>query len=229
MAQALVFLVRLTDEDVPLDEALNALSALAEQFQSGAIVGGTLIDSSSATFERVVYPSLLASPFSTLRHVPISSPIFGTCAKAVREGKTISCSDTATEACFDVSWRSLYLGLGIHSVQSAPVFSFNGRPLGTFVVALRQPHASFDMEMTGFGVYAMRTILQKPSYYVPGSAVTPPPEDVAFCAPTCRLSWTLYALAEEAFTLSGRCLLPALPSERLKWLLIFSIIIHHPS
>ena len=168
VAQALVFLVRVTDEDVPLDEALNALSALAEQFQSGAIVGGTLIDSSSATFERVVYPSLLASPFSTLRHVPIGSPIFGTCAKAVREGKTISCSDTATEACFDVSWRSLYLGLGIHSVQSAPVFSFNGRPLGTFVVAIRQPHASFDTEMTGFGVYAMRTILQKPSCYNSG-------------------------------------------------------------
>jgi GAF domain len=168
VAQALVFLVRLTGEDVPLDEALNALSALAEQFQSGAIVGGTLIDSSSATFDRVVYPSLLASPFSTLRHVPISSPIFGTCAKAVRERKTISCSDTATEAAFDVSWRSLYLGLGIHSVQSAPVFSFNGRPLGTFVVALRQPHASFDREMTGFGVYAMRTILQKPSCYNSG-------------------------------------------------------------
>jgi GAF domain-containing protein len=169
VARALVFLVRLTDADVPLDEALNALSALAEQFQSGAIVGGTLIDSSSATFERVVYPSLLASPFSTLRHIPISSPTFGTCAKAVREGKTISCSDTATDACFDVGWRSLYLGLGIHSVQSAPVFSFNGRPLGTFVVALRQPHASFDMEMTGLGVYAMRTILQKPPHYRSGS------------------------------------------------------------
>ena len=163
VARALDFLVRLRDADVPLDEALNALSALAEQFQSGAIVGGTLIDSRSAMFERVVYPSLLASLFSTFRHVPISSPIFGTCTKAVREGKVISCSDTATETSFDVSWRSLYLGVGIHSVQSAPVFSFNGRPLGTFVVALRQPRASFDMEMTGFGVYAMRTILQKPS------------------------------------------------------------------
>src|SRR5262249_26062211 len=54
VARALLFLVRLTDVDVPLDEALNALSALAEQFQSGAIVGGTLIDSRSATFERIV-------------------------------------------------------------------------------------------------------------------------------------------------------------------------------
>ena len=33
VAHALDFLVRLTDEDVPLDEALNTLSAFAEQFQ----------------------------------------------------------------------------------------------------------------------------------------------------------------------------------------------------
>src|SRR5260370_24645318 len=93
VARALVFLVRLTGEDVPLDEALNALSALAEQFQSGAIVGGTLIDSSSATFDRVVYPSLLASPFSTLRHVPIGSPVFGNFVKTVREGETTTSRD----------------------------------------------------------------------------------------------------------------------------------------
>ena len=86
VSRALDFLVRLTDADVPLDEALYSLSALAEQFQPGALVGGTIIDSRSATFDRVVYPSLLASPFSALRHVPISSAIFGTCAKAVREG-----------------------------------------------------------------------------------------------------------------------------------------------
>lgn len=163
VAGALDFLVRLMDADVPLDEALCSLSALAEQFQPGSIVGGTIIDGRSATFDRVVYPSLLASPFSTFRHVPISSSIFGTCAKAVRERRTIICRDTATEASFDVSWRRLYLGLSIHSVQSAPVFGCNGSVLGTFVMASRQPRASFDTVVTGLGVYAMRTILQKPS------------------------------------------------------------------
>ena len=85
----------------------------------------------------------------------------GTCAQAVCEGKIFTCPDVATEARFDAAWRSLCIGLGIHSVQSAPVFSFDGKPLGTFVVAARQSQASFDMEMTGFGVYAMRTILSK--------------------------------------------------------------------
>ena len=168
VARALVFLVRVMDEDVPLDEALNALSALAEQFQSGAIVGGTIIDGRSATFDRALFPSLPASSFSTLRHGPIAPPYIGTCAQAVCEGKLVVCPDIATDTRFDAGWRRLYLGLGIQSVQSAPIFSFNGKALGTFVVAFRQPRASFDMDMVGFGVYAMRTILQKPSCYNSG-------------------------------------------------------------
>jgi hypothetical protein len=161
VARALDFLVRLMDADVPLDEALCSLSALAEQFQPGAIVGGTIIDSRSATFDRVVYPSLLASPFSTFRHVPISSPIFGTCAKAVHEARTIICSDTATEASFDVSWRSLYLGLGIHSVQSAPVFGCNG--ILSVPSSWRPGSQGLRLTRKSRDSYAMRTILQKPS------------------------------------------------------------------
>ena len=138
---------------------------LAEELQPGAVVGGTIIDGRSATFDRVLFPSLPASPFSTLRHSPIAPPYIGTCAQAVCEEKLVVCPDLATDTRFDAGWRRLYLGLGIQSVQSAPIFSFNGKALGTFVVAFRQPRASFDMDMTWFGVYAMRTILQKPSCY----------------------------------------------------------------
>ena len=161
--QALQFLMDLHDLNMPPDEAIGLLCVLAEQFQPGATVGGSIIDRRSAIFDRVVFPSLPASLVSTLRHSPISQPYVGTCAQAVSERKIITCPDVATETRFDAGWRGLYLGLGIHSVQSAPVFSFDGKPLGTFVVASRQPQAPFDMEMTGFGVYAMRTILQKPS------------------------------------------------------------------
>ena len=161
--QALQFLMDLHDLNMPPDVAIGLLCVLAEQFQPGATVGGSIIDRRSAIFDRVVFPSLPASLVSTLRHSPISQPYVGTCAQAVSERKIITCPDVATETRFDAGWRGLYLGLGIHSVQSAPVFSFDGKPVGTFVVASRQPQAPFDMEMTGFGVYAMRTILQKPS------------------------------------------------------------------
>ena len=181
--RALEFLLDLHDasQDESIgtqDESIQTLCVVAEQLRPGATVGGSIIDGCSATFDRVVFPSLPASHFSTLRHIPIGPPYIGTCAQAVCEERLVVCPDLATDTRFDDGWRRLYLGLGIHSVQSAPVFSFNGRPLGTFVVALRQPHASFDMEMTGFGVYGMRTILQNRPCYS-GPAVSPPPKDVA--------------------------------------------------
>src|SRR5262245_60346334 len=158
--RALEFLLGLHDVDARQKELIGTLCMLAEELQPDAIVDGR-----GATFERVVFPSLPASTFSALSHSPIAPPYIGTCAKALCEGRIVVCPDIATETRFDAGWRRLYLGLGLRSVQSAPVFGCNGRPLGTFVVALRQPRASFDMEMTGFGVYAMRTILQKPSCY----------------------------------------------------------------
>jgi hypothetical protein len=77
----------------------------------------------------------------------------------------------STETRFDAGWRRVYLNLGIQSVQSAPVFSFNGKALGTFVVAFNEPKAStsFDVELMAFGAYAMHTILQYsgPSVFSP--------------------------------------------------------------
>jgi GAF domain-containing protein len=166
--RALEFLLDLQEFDASQDESIGTLCVLAEELQPGAVVGGTIIDGRSATFDRALFPSLPASSVSTLRHSPIAPPYIGTCAQAVCEGRLVVCPDVATDTRFDAGWRRLYLGLGIQSVQSAPIFSFNGKALGTFVVAFRQPHASFDMHMVGFGVYAMRTILQKPSCYNSG-------------------------------------------------------------
>ena len=52
----------------------------------------------------------------------------------------------------------MVLDLGIQSVQSAPVFSYNGKALGTFVVAFNEPKApsSFDVGLTAFGAHGMR-------------------------------------------------------------------------
>jgi GAF domain-containing protein len=163
--RALEFLLDLKDFDASQEELIGTLCMLAEELQSESIVGGTIIDGRSATFDRLVFPSLPVSSFSTLDHTPIAPPYIGTCAQAVCEERIVVCPDVVTDTRFDAGWRRLYVGLGIHSVQSAPVFSFDGRALGTFVVAFRQPRASFDMEVTEFGVYAMRTILQKPSCY----------------------------------------------------------------
>ena len=163
--RALDFLLDLHDADACQEESIGTLCLLAEELQFEAIAGGTIIDGRGATFERVVFPSLPDSPFSTLSHSPIAPPYIGTCAQAMCEDRIIVCPDVATDTRFDAGWRRLYLGRGLHSVQSAPVFGYSGKALGTFVMALREPGASFDREVTGFGVYAMRTILQNPSCY----------------------------------------------------------------
>jgi GAF domain-containing protein len=159
--RALEFLLDLHDVDACQEESIGTLCMLAEELQSGAIVGSAIIDCRSATFNKVVFPRLPASLFGTLSHSPIAPPYIGTCAQAVCEDRIVVCPDVATDTRFDAGWRRLYLGFGLHSVQSAPVFGCNGKALGTFVMALREPGASFDPEVTGFGVYAMRTILQQ--------------------------------------------------------------------
>jgi hypothetical protein len=166
MALAIEFLVRLYDEDVwSADDALAATCALAERFQPDTIVGYTTIDSRShvPTFQSAVYPRLPTWPFSKLHDIPIARPYIGTCAQAVCERRPIICGDVATEASFDPTWCATCAEFGLRSVQSAPVFGMDGRPLGTFVAACHQPAHSFDRDMTGFGVHAVRIILQKQS------------------------------------------------------------------
>ena len=162
---ALQFLVDLPDLGAPQEELIRTLCVLAAETQPGAIVGGAIIDSSSATFDRAVFPSLPNSFVSRLPPSPITPPYVGTCAQAVCERKRVTCPNISTETRFDAGWRRVYLDLGIQSVQSAPVFSFNGKALGTFVVAFNEPKASssFDVELMAFGAYGLHVILQKSS------------------------------------------------------------------
>jgi hypothetical protein len=141
VACAIEFLVHLMDKDVSSrDDEMVAACALAELFEPNAIAGYTTIDSRSrvATFQTAVYPRLPTWPFSKVHGVPIKRPYVGTCAQAICEGRTITCSNITTEKGFDPSWRAACTELGLRSVQSAPVFGFDGRPLGTFVTASRR-------------------------------------------------------------------------------------------
>ena len=172
---ALQFLIDLPDLDAPQEELIRTFCVLAAETQPGAIVGGAIIDGASATFDRAVFPSLPDSFVSRLPPSPITPPYVGTCAQAVCERKPVTCPNLSTETRFDAGWRRVYLDLGIQSVQSAPVFSFNGKALGTFVVAFNEPKASssFDVELMAFGAHGMRIILQKSSGHNAGPRSVP--------------------------------------------------------
>src|SRR5262245_8759033 len=163
VARAIELFADLKDVAARSDEALVAACALAELFEPNTIVGYTTIDNRRpvATFQTAVYPRLPTWPFSKAHDVPITRPYVGTCAQAICEGRIITCSNIATEINFNPTWRAACMQFGLRSVQSAPVLGFDGRPLGTFVTASHHSRYSFNLYMTGFGVYALRTILQK--------------------------------------------------------------------
>ena len=50
--RALEFLLDLQDFDASKEELIGTLCVLAEELQPGAVVGGTIIDGRSATFDR---------------------------------------------------------------------------------------------------------------------------------------------------------------------------------
>ncbi len=83
--RAFEFLLDLQEFDASQDESIGTLCVLAEELQPGAVVGGTIIDGRSATFDRALFPSLPASSVSTLRPVrlrrPISEPAHRRCVR----------------------------------------------------------------------------------------------------------------------------------------------------
>jgi hypothetical protein len=94
------FLLDLPDLDAPPEELIGTLCVLAGETQPGAIVGGTIIDGASATFDRAVFPGLPDSFVSRLRRSPIAKPYIGTCAQAVYERKPVTCPNISTETRF---------------------------------------------------------------------------------------------------------------------------------
>jgi hypothetical protein len=114
VACAIEFLAHLIDKDVrSLDGALDAACALAELFERNTFVGYTTIDGRGgvATFQTAVYPRLPTWPFSKVHGVPIKRPYVGTCAQAICERKTITCSNIMTETGFDPQ-----LACGLHGI-----------------------------------------------------------------------------------------------------------------
>ena len=79
--RALEFLLHLQDFDASQDESIGTLCVLAEELQPGAVVGGTIIDGRSATFDRAV----VSQPASLVRrHAPSQSD----CAALYRNLRT---------------------------------------------------------------------------------------------------------------------------------------------
>lgn len=143
-------------------EALTELCHAVERLCPDGHAGMTISDAHNSKFERAIFPSLPPSFAEAIRGVPIGDPFVGSCAEAVFRGQLVSSDNLAKEVRFTPRWRDLCLGAGLQSIQSQPVFSSEGRALGTFVLGYREARQAdaWDAELLRFGADGMRGILQ---------------------------------------------------------------------
>lgn len=124
----------------PLECVFEKLGAGLESLIPGSVVGMTVLDRASRTFERAIFPTLGAAYESVIPGLHVSD-LPGSCAAAVYHGRTVHSDDIAADERFQPAWRQLHARHSVKSIQSHPVFGADGTSLGTFVVGFREPRS----------------------------------------------------------------------------------------
>jgi len=123
----------------PSDATLRELCTAIEAMVAGSIVGVTMLDRASRTFDAAIFPSIPRSFADNLRGAVVAERP-GTCALAVYQGATVTCDDIANDPRFQQGWKQLSLAHGIAAIQSRPLCASDGPTLGTLVIGFRAPH-----------------------------------------------------------------------------------------
>lgn len=141
-------------------EALGNLCAKIEALAPGSMAGLTISDDTYTRIAHALFPTLPSSFSAAITSVPLEPADFGSCVKAISQGKTITCPDVANDRLFDPLWRQVCLQHGIGAIQSRP-FYVDGRPKGTFVLAYRapKPESEWDATLMAFAADAAGNVL----------------------------------------------------------------------
>jgi len=128
----------------PLQRTLEALCRLVEQDSDGSICSILFVDEDGKRLRLGVAPSLPASYRTMLDGRPIA-PDEGPCAKAALRGETVIIEDFRTAAVPD-DCRAVAAAHGLRACWSGPVFSLDGKVLGTVALYYRAPRTPTQQE-----------------------------------------------------------------------------------
>jgi two-component sensor histidine kinase len=120
--------------DEPAADILRGLCLAIERELVGTIVGVTILDRTAQLFEHAIFPSLSDAYADALRGIEVAGKP-GSCALAVFEGRTVECTDVASDERFSAGWRTLGQEHGLRALVSIPALHADGFALGTLVVA----------------------------------------------------------------------------------------------
>lgn len=118
----------------PADQILKNICLAFERNFPETKAGVTMLDQSAQVFEGAIFPSLSTDYADALRGIAVADKP-GSCALAIFEGRTVICTDVASDTRFSKIWRNLGIKHGLEALVSIPARGDDHSALGTFVVA----------------------------------------------------------------------------------------------
>src|SRR5438034_4054338 len=148
---------------VPLEEILNALCLIIEEYRPGALASILLLRSDGLHLASVAGPSLPKGWRQEMEKLPIG-PCAGSCGTAAYRGSAVIVSDIATDPLWEVpEHRAAALSHGLRASWSNPILSSEEKVLGTFCIYEREtrspnPH---DLEVIEKATYLARVAIER--------------------------------------------------------------------
>jgi len=123
---------------VALEEILNALCVIIEDYRPGTLASVLLLRSDGLHLDSVAGPSLPKGWRQEMEKLPIG-PCAGSCGTAAYRGSPVMVSDIATDPLWEVpEHRAAALSHGLRASWSNPILSSEGKVLGTFCIYDRE-------------------------------------------------------------------------------------------
>src|SRR4029077_9090436 len=148
---------------VALEEILNALSLIIEEYRRGTLASVLLLRADGVHLDSVAGPSLPKGWRQEMEKLPIG-PCAGSCGTAAYRGSAVIVADIATDPLWDVpEHRAAALSHGLRASWSNPILSSEGKVLGTFCIYEREtrspnPH---DLEVIEKAPYLARVAIER--------------------------------------------------------------------
>ena len=123
---------------VALEEILNTLSLIIEDFRRGTLASVLLLRADGVHMDSVAGPSLPKAWIQQMEKLPIG-PCAGSCGTAAFRGSPVIVSNIETDPLWDVpEHRAAALSHGLRASWSNPILSSEGKVLGTFCMYSRE-------------------------------------------------------------------------------------------
>ena len=131
-------LLEMVATDVALNEILNALCLIIEEYRPGTLASILLLRTDGRHLDSVAGPSLPKAWKEEMERLPIG-PCAGSCGTAAYRGSPVMVSDVATDPLWEVpQHRAAALRHGLRASWSNPILSSDRKVLGTFCIYARE-------------------------------------------------------------------------------------------